>query len=40
MIFNMYVERERERDICETTNVTDDFGLNLAKSSHNQLSGQ
>jgi hypothetical protein len=28
---------EREREIFETNNVTDDFGLNLAKSSHNQI---
>jgi hypothetical protein len=31
------MEREREREIFETNNVTDDFGLNLAKSSHNQI---
>jgi hypothetical protein len=30
-------EREREREIFETIYDTDDLGLSLAKSSHNQI---
>ena len=30
-------ERESEREIFETNNVTDDFSLNLANSSYNQI---
>jgi hypothetical protein len=33
----IFMEREREREIFETNNVTDDFSLNLANSSYNQI---
>jgi hypothetical protein len=31
----LWREREREREMFETNNVTDEFGLNLAERSHN-----
>ena len=33
----MYGEREREREIFKANHVADAFGLNLAKSSYNQI---
>ena len=33
----LYLWREREREIFETNNVTDDVGLNLAICPYNQI---